>query len=36
MFPAAGRAAQTIGFVLAVVVLLSMASKKKTDVASQK
>lgn len=36
MFPASGRAAQTIGFVLAVVVLLTMAHKKKTDVASQK
>jgi hypothetical protein len=36
MFPASGRAAQTIGFVLAVVVLLTMAHKKKTDAASQK
>lgn len=36
MFPASGRAAQSIGFVLAVIVLLSMAHKKKTDVANQK
>lgn len=36
MFPASGRAAQTIGFVLAVVVLLSMARKKSTDAARQK
>lgn len=36
MFPASGRAAQSIGFVLAVIVLLSMAHKKKTGAASQK
>lgn len=36
MFPASGRAAQSIGFVLAVIVLLSMAHKKTTDAARQK
>lgn len=36
MFPASGRAAQTIGFVLAVVVLLAIAHKKKADASSQK
>lgn len=36
MFPASGRAAQSIGFVLAVIVLLSMAHKKNPNAASQK
>ena len=36
MFPASGRAAQSIAFVLAVIVLLTMAHKKKTDATSQK
>lgn len=34
MFPASGRAAQSIGFVLAVVVLLAMARKKKSTTAA--
>jgi ABC-type uncharacterized transport system permease subunit len=34
MFPASGRAAQSIGFVLAVVVLLAMVRKKKSPAAA--
>lgn len=36
MFPASGRAAQSIGFVLAVIVLLTVAHKQKSTAASQK
>ena len=36
MFPASGKAAQSIAFVLGAILLLQLAHKKKTDATQQK